>query len=211
MWLPTLFLICLVGTVLEQALSWTAPLQGARNGALMGLFIAIPFVLVYALLGGIVGALSSFGPLRPHRWWLSLVPALLMVTTSLAQRISDRIRPERRFQRWTTVSLPDSVRDLRHKWTGGYFFDYMDTYRFRCSPSDTERLVDFLSLAKQRDNKEGQLTRLTMLQLDDEADHVDEWENLELWRPARPLGKADFLLFYTDASHTRVLIVYGTI
>ena len=193
-------------------MSYTDAAEGFMNGLMFGAFIA-PFLLLYLVPLAAVGMLlGSWRPLRPWRRWLGLALPLAAILATVAPRVKDRLEPGRRFERLTGVAFPREARNLEVFWWGGLLADRTDTYTFDCPKAETERLIRELGLQRtefqDRVNESGPGPSFAPLERG--------WPNPELWRDPSPIGPRTpprgfhFLILFTDETHTRVHILYGT-
>ncbi len=190
--------------VLDQAVRWSSPMEGALNGIVQTIFTWLAWLFfVLPLNLGIYG-LYRWRRWERHRTLAILAPAFACVLLVLAGFAFDPPTPAGRLRRFTGASFPLSARDLRTHFTGGGVADYSDTYYFRCSAADTKQLISALSLTP--------------------ADQFDQdmfatppfrgWPDPSTWTGRRVYrGGRDKWFYYlaTDASQQQVYLFVGCI
>lgn len=207
LWVAILWLIGWLGICADQAVSYTNPLEGLASGAIQGIFVS-PFLLIYLIPAGLIGrAIGSVRCLRPYRWWISLILPLGLTVAPVVLGIMDRVEPGRRFERFTKISLPENPKDLKVSFSGGFLPDYRDTYTFECPRDETDEFIHRLGLKKAGDNR----THVMGMPGGDFSPEQQGWKNPERWESPARLGTTDYFELFTDESHTRVHVVYGTI
>ena len=206
LWVPVLWLIGWLGVCADQAVSNTNPLEGLASGAIQGIFVS-PFLLIYLIPAGLVGmAIGSAKCLRPWRWYVSLVLPLGLSFGPLVFRIADRVEPGRRFERFTKARFPENPKNLRILFSGGFLPDYCDTYTFECPRDETDDLIRRLGLEKVGDHR----THVHGMPGGDFSPERNGWKNPERWVSPNRLGMTDYFELFTDGSHTRLHVVYGS-
>lgn len=140
------FVILVSAFVIDQACRWSDPLEGNLNGLVHSILLGPGWFIIILPL-----SLVIYGVFRWRRWERNrslavLAPSLACFLATLAGLIVDPPTAPHRFYRFTEVNLPASVRDIRTHFTGGGLADYGDTYYFRCSAEDTDRLIAALGL-----------------------------------------------------------------
>lgn len=207
LWVVIVYLIGWLGICVDQAVSYTNPLEGLASGAIQGIFVS-PFLLIYLIPAGLIGrAIGSINRLRPCRWWISLILPLGLTVAPVIFRIMDRVEPGRRFERFTGVAFPAHRENLQVAFSGGFLADYCDTYTFECPRDETENFIRELGLQKAGDNR----SRVHGMPGGDFSPEQHGWKNPERWEPSNRLGTTDFFELFTDESHSRVHVVCGTI
>jgi hypothetical protein len=210
-WLVRLWLLGWLGMCLDRAVAHTDVGEGVMSGLLLGVFLAPLQLLFLVPLAAIGLLLGSWRPLRRWRRWLGLALPVAAILTSVVFGVKDRLEPGRRFERSTQVALPRDARNLKVYWSGGLLADITDTYTFDCPKAETERLIRELRL--RRDEVLDPVRNRGLYGFDPLE---RGWKNPELWREPSPIGsptpqrRFHFLKMYTDESHTRVHIIYGT-
>jgi hypothetical protein len=150
--LGTSFLLFTGSFVVDQAFRWTNPLEGILSGIVQVLVTGIAW-LFYGLLPGLL----MYGLYRWRGWSrfrtvAIIAPGIVACSFVLAGLILSPTTPARRLKRFTGADLPASARDLRTCFTGGGLADYGDTYYFRCSATDTNKLIEALHLSPESIN-----------------------------------------------------------
>ena len=56
--------------------------------------------------------------------------------------------PQKRFQSFAKVHLPEDTEDLRYHFSGGGLADYTDTYYFQTTPKEIDRLISEMNLSE---------------------------------------------------------------
>lgn len=206
-WLLCLWLIAWLGICADQATSYTNFGEGLVSGVVQGFFHS-PILMIPLIPVGLIGwAIGSISWLRPARWRISLILPMVLSLLPAVTRVRDRWEPGRRFERMTEVAFPKDARNVVVSFTGGYMMDIGESYTFECSKEQTDVLIRRLGLKKSdylRSNVHG------MPGGDFSPGRVG-WQGGERWASAKDVGHTDFFELFTDESHTRVHIVYGTI
>lgn len=135
------FIIFNTGFVIAQTLRWTNPLAGLANG----LFHSIVWSVVWLMLMlpwslGVYFFYSKKLDIR-HRAQCILAPAWLMLILSLGSLILQPPTAQKRFERLANLKFPTPVEDLNTNFMGGGLADFSDTYYFKTSSSEIERII----------------------------------------------------------------------
>ena len=114
--------------VLDQAVRWSHPLEGALNGLLQTIFTGFAWLFFVLPLSLGIHGLYRWRHWERHRTRAILAPASACVLFVLAGFVFDPPTPSHRLHRFTGARLPASARDLRTHFRGGGLADYGDTY-----------------------------------------------------------------------------------
>lgn len=144
--LLTSFALFISACVLDQAVRWSNPFEGALNGVLQTVFTGFAWLFfILPLSLGIYG-LYRWRRWERHRIIAILAPSLACHLLVLAGFVFDPPTPSHRLHRFTGAQLPSTGHNFRTHFTGGGLADVLDTYYFRCSAAETDRLISELGL-----------------------------------------------------------------
>lgn len=198
-WVATVWLIGYLGIIAKQAVSLESPLEGIKEGAIMGAVFS-PFMLLTTLPLGWLGIwIASRKSLQRHKLWMSLLLPVLFSFAGAVDAAVDRIRPHKRFERATGAQLPRDARMERCFFEGtSGIADATYYFEFTCSPEETGRLIRELDL--QQDHSPAGGTRAKAWKVE------ERWNRVDL-----DTRGADYVELETNASRTRVLVIAGWI
>ena len=75
-------------------------------------------------------------------------PSILIMILLAASLIIDPQNPANRFNRFAKTELPINAQDINFRFSGGGFADYADTYYFKTTSKEVDRLIADLGLAE---------------------------------------------------------------
>ena len=129
------------GFVVSQALRWTNHFLGLLNGLFQTIFFSFGWCMFF--LPWSLGVLYCFGKKvdKGRRTQWILAPAWLVLILVMGGLAFDFPTVEKRFERFAKVDFPSQVGDLNTHFMGGGFMDYSDTYYFKASSSEIERII----------------------------------------------------------------------
>ena len=189
----------LLGNLRKAAVSLESPLEGIKQGAMIGAVFS-PFMLLITVPLGWLGVwIASWKPLKPHKLWISLVLPVFFSFVDVVDAAVDRIYPRKRFERATGAQLPRDAKMERCFFEGtSGLADATYYYEFTCSPEETGRLIRELDLKKDHSSAGGTGAKA--------------WKTEERWNSGdlRDRG-ADYVELETNASRSRVFVVAGWI
>ncbi len=215
-WIGIIWLIGWIGMILCDAIRWSDPLAGALSGAIQGLFLS-PFLLIVTLPAALLGwGIGSWRRLRPRRLALSFLFAAIVPLGQMGLELKARLQPGSRFTGLTGVAFPRDAKVSHCDLEGGGFADLSYTYVFTCSSAETDRLIRELMLTKSHDG--GSSLGWSAGAGSTVSGDGGSWTVEEVWNFMRNFvpgeshpGGADFIELQTDASHTQVRLICGTI
>jgi hypothetical protein len=191
--------------VLDQAFRWTDPLEGIASGAFQVVFTGFAW-----LFYGLVPGLLIYGLYRWRAWQrfrtVAIVsPGIVAAVLAIGGLVFSPTTPATRLKRFTGAELPSSAHDLRTHFTGGGITDYGDTYFFRCTPADTDKLIQALHLSPAEPDDARMFQRIS-----------PDWPDPSAWRESRIYrgGRDEAGWFYyllTDSSREQVYLLIGCI
>jgi hypothetical protein len=132
--------------VLDQAVRWSNPIDGAINGIFQTIVTGFAWLLYVLPLTLFIHLLFRRRRWERYRMLALLAPAIACVLLVLVGFVISPPTASHRFHQFTGVRLPSSAREVRAHFTGGGLADFGDTYYFRCSASETDRLISTLGL-----------------------------------------------------------------
>ncbi len=149
------FAIFIVAFVIDQTFRWSNHFDGFKSGGLQGAILGVAWCLIYVLPWSLI----VIGVHRWRKWTRSrngyvLAPSWLVFTLFIAGLLFSPPTAGRRFRDRTKIDLPGDASDLRYKLTGGGFADKIDTYYFRTSPQQVERLIEGVKLTERKSDLE---------------------------------------------------------
>ncbi len=136
------------GYAVEQTIRWTNHWDGLRNGLFhMAVFCvaAAIYLIPWAL---IVHFCYRKRTSQKRRTLWMLGPSILMCLLSLFSLLSSPPTPERRFERLAKAEFPRQVEDLKTRFTGGGLTDFGDTYYFKTTSTEIDRLIREMKLTE---------------------------------------------------------------
>jgi 4-amino-4-deoxy-L-arabinose transferase-like glycosyltransferase len=204
------FLIFLVGFAFEQALRWSNHLDGLLSGLVQSGILGVAWCLIYVLPWSLI----IFGLYRWRRWWRFrtqwiLAPSILIAILSIGSLLTNPQSPSNRFKRFAKTNLPANAQDLHFHFTGGGFADYGDTYFFRTTPSEVDRLISDLRLSEDEFYGQEGMSHAIVSPFSDCPDfsswkggkQFKGWDERQRW----------FYYLITDSTRTQVYVMIGCI
>jgi hypothetical protein len=199
------FVISVSGYIIDQTVRWSDHVRGAFNGLIhvfLTGFVWLLFVLPLSLL---IYGLFRWRGWQRFRSPAILLPAIVFFVLGVANLFTNPPTAANRLQRLAHVELPPTGRDIRTHFTGGGMADHGDTYYFRCSPDDTERLIRALKLQPtSHDFEQSHFDRAPFPSWPDPS----TWAGSTLYRGNREDGPWFFYL-RTDAAREQVYLFVG--
>lgn len=127
----------------------------------------------------------------------------------LVSLLVDPPSPTKRFEKFTKTSLPGNAWDLHFRFTGGGIADYGDTYYFKTTPSEVDRLIEELGLVEDEVYGQEGMSYTIIKTLEDCPD-FSSWEGSKQfkgWDERRHW----FYYLITDSTRTQVYVMVGSI
>lgn len=133
--------------IVDQTFRWTNPVDGFLNG-LFHVMITGPAWLVMGLIPGLlIQGLYRWRGWKRFRAMAIISPGLVYFVIGLTGLITSPPTAAGRLKKTGGAELPSTARDILTQFTGGGLTDYGDIYCFRCSPADTDKLIQALRLS----------------------------------------------------------------
>lgn len=202
------FVISVSGYIIDQTVRWSDPVRGLVNGLIHAFFLyGIIWILFVLPLSLLIYGLFRWRGWQRFRSQAVLLPAITLFLLQVASLFTNPPTVANRLRRFADVDLPASARDIRANFTGGGIADYGDTYYFRCTPDDTERLIRALKLYAVTDAFELEQDPLKRAPLPSWPD-PSTWTGSTLYRGDRD-GGSWFFYLRTDAVREQVYLLVG--
>lgn len=136
--------------MIEQAIRWTNHLEGLFSGlihlAYFSLGAAI-YLIPWALI--VHFSFRKRASQKRRTLWM-LGPSILMCLLSISSLITNPPTAQNRFRAFTKAELPTNLNDLKTHFSGGGFADYGDTYYFKTSSTEIDRLIHEMKLEEDK-------------------------------------------------------------
>ena len=201
------FLVFNLGFVVDQSLRWSNHLQGFMNG--------IFHIMVYGIVWFVYlipWSLIIFGLYRWKKWsrfrtaWL-LTPSVLISTAIIIGLLISPPSPHKRFLRFTKTQLPSNAKELLYEFSGGGLADYSDTYYFRTTPEEIDRLITEMNLME-----DGRFKDDHYIPIHSPADWPDfkGWNNSKLYQASSDKGWFYYYLLVNE-DRNEVYVLVGSI
>ena len=195
-----------VGFVISQTVRWTDHMAGFVNGLFHLLFMS--FVWPIYMVPWCLAVWFSYRKResKRHRTLWILGPAILLSLVGVLGVVIDPPSPEKRFEAFTKTRLPTNHSDLEVHFSGGGVADYGDTYYFKTTPSEIDRLIREMKMEEETLSEHG-FAWTQMKQLPGSPD-------FKSWKGARQYKWFDsklhwFSYLITDAAKTQAYIFVG--
>lgn len=196
-----------VGYMIEQTIRWTNHLEGFMSGlihlALFSIGAAI-YLIPWALI--VHFSFRKRANQRRRTLWM-LGPSILMSLLSIVSLITNPPNAEQRFLRFSKTELPANLSDLKTDFSGGGFADYGDTYYFKTSSAEIDRLIREMKLEEDEYYSQQEFPDSFIKVLPDSPDYRKwvggkkfvAWDDRQHW----------FYHLITDATKTQAYIFVG--
>jgi hypothetical protein len=138
------------GYVVDQAVRWTDHLQGLVNGLFHMLFLSMAWPIY--MLPWCLAVYFSYRKRKSKKnrtLWI-MGPAMLMSLFTLGMLVFQPPSAARRFESFTKTKLPENLTDLETHFSGGGIADYGDTYYFKTSSAEIDRLIREMKLEEDK-------------------------------------------------------------
>ena len=156
-WLIALGLMGWIGIIIWQALAWTDLKTGLHHGVIAGGLVSPFLLLLTAPLGAMGWSLGKMRRFSRYQLAASLIFPAAVIFIPAVSATMDRMKPERRFERFTGVPLPVGMKFEQVTFEGGLFPANFDTCIFTCSPTKTVALIAVLKLEYQGNGGSGSI------------------------------------------------------
>ncbi len=151
---PSLLLLLAVSFALftgsymvDQTFRWTNPVDGFLNGLFHVMFTGPAWLVMGLIPGLLIQGLYRWRGWKRFRSVAIISPGLVYCVMGLSGLITSPPTAGGRLKKTSGVELPSTARDILTQFTGGGLMDYGDIYCFRCSPADTDKLIQALRLS----------------------------------------------------------------
>jgi hypothetical protein len=134
------------GYVVEQTIRWTNHIDGLLNGLFHMAFFGIASTIYLIPWALIVHFSYRKRASQARRTLWMLGPSILMSLLVLSGLFTDPPTPQNRFRNFAKTELPTEMSDLTAYFRGGGVSDYGDTYYFKTSSAEIERLIREMKL-----------------------------------------------------------------
>jgi hypothetical protein len=191
--------------VLDQAFRWTDPLEGIASGAMQAVLAGIAWLFFGLAPGLLIHGIYRWRGWQRFRTVAIASPGIAALALAIIGLVFSPTTPATRLKRFTGADLPSSAHDIRTHFSGGGFADYSDTYFFRCSSTDTNKLIQALHLGLAEPHDKEMFHRIS-------PDWPDPstWLGSSIYRGGRDNG-AWFYYLLTDSSREQVYLLIGCI
>lgn len=193
-----------VGYVIDQTVRWTDHLTGLYNGLFHMAFFGmawgvymIPWILI-------VYFCYRKRETQARRTLWIIGPSVLVSLITLSGLVTNPPTPEGRFKQFAGSELPTDLRDLKTHFKGGGIYDYGDSYYFKTSSAEIERLITEMKLEKSDYFNPRSSVRRWYVEMPD----IRKWdgpERYERW----PDHSNWFYYLITDSAKTQAYIFVG--
>jgi hypothetical protein len=204
------FLAFPFGYTIDQTFRWTNHWEGFLSGLIQGGMLGIPWCLIYILPWSLI----IFGLYRWRRWqrfrtqWI-LAPSILIVAVMIGSLIVSPPSPAKRFKNFAKTELPANAQDLCFRFSGGGIADYADTYYFKTTSEEVDRIIADMGLEEDEFYGREGMSHTTITQLKgcpdfsswEGAKQFKGWDERQHW----------FYYLITDSTRTQVYVMVGCI
>ncbi|MEO5917652.1 MAG: hypothetical protein ABIS50_25705 [Luteolibacter sp.] len=147
-WVLVLWIAAWTSLCAEQAFTNTDLDRVLKMSLIIAAF-ASPFMLLILVPLGLIGrAIGNWKPIRPYRWWVSLVLPLVFCARPVVSAVRERMDPALGFKSYFDAELPKSARHLTVNINNIILSDVSASYSFECSREETVRLIQTLDLKR---------------------------------------------------------------
>jgi hypothetical protein len=197
------------GFVIEQTIRWTNHLDGLMSGLIHLIFFSIGaaiYLIPWALI--VHFSFRKRANQKRRTLWM-LGPSILMCLLSISSLVTNPPTPRHRFKQLAKADLPAKMESLNYHFSGGGLADYHDTYYFKTSPTEVDRLIREMGL--EEDEFYGdQSTSHTIISPLPGSPDFKKWPGHMQFRGGRDEGSWHYYLI-TDKLKTQVYINVGCI
>lgn len=192
--------------VVDQSIRYTNHLEGLVSGLVHVFFTGIGWVVYFLPWSLLVYAMYVWRKWNRFRTAWIITPALLCFLWQLSGLITSPPTPQHRLKQYASATLPLGSEGLRYYFRGGGVADYSDTYYFKCSKADVDRLI--LEMQLEQDPSFEQLEAWWPIVALPDAPDPKTWKAARMYR-RNDDGWSYYLLVNADS--TEVYIHYGCI
>lgn len=197
------------GYMIGQTIRWTNHIDGLLNGlfhmAILGVGSVI-YLIPWALI--VHFSFRRRASQRRRTLWM-LGPSIVMSLLSLYSLFADPPTARQRFSKFAKTELPVTLSDLKTNFTGGGLADYGDTYYFKTSSAEIDRLIREMKLEEDKYYSQQKSPYSIIKVLPDSPDYrkwvgakkFTAWDDRKRW----------FYHLITDATKTQAYVFVGCI
>ena len=198
-----------VGYMIEQAIRWTNHFDGLMVGLVHLAFfcLAAPIYLIPWALIVHFSFRKRTNQKRRTLWMLG--PSILMCLLSISSLVTNPPTPWHRFKQLAKADLPAKMESLNFHFSGGGLADYHDTYYFKTSPTEVDRLIREMRLEEDEFYGDSSTSHTIIGPLPGSPD-FKKWLEHKQFRGGRDEGSWHYYLI-TDKLKTQVYINVGCI
>lgn len=184
---------------------WSSPLSGVANGIGHLPLITVLFGILIMPLLGLLWVFLSFLQVT-MRWKLAwaLVPAMVLLGSSLTAVVFFPVDSRDRFYHWTGTVVPASAVDFRAFHSGGWMRDYFDVYYFEAESEAVTALLTTGLYERTDDYPISRRQPLPIGTLPSGWPNPTTWDGVEVYRQEHTWGVC---LLVTDSSRSRVMVI----
>jgi len=197
------------GYVIEQTIRWTNHLDGLMSGLIHLIFfsIASPIYLIPWALIVHFSFRKRTNQKRRTLWMFG--PSILMCLLSIVSLVTNPPTPSHRFKQLAKADLPAKMESLNYYFSGGGLADYHDTYYFKTSSAEIDRLIREMGLEEDEFYGDRSTSHTIISPLPGSPD-FKKWPEHIQFRGGRDEGSWHYYLI-TDKLKTQVYINVGCI
>ena len=195
------------GYAVDQTIRWTNHMDGLLNGLFHMAFCGIASA-VYMIPWALIVHFSyrkRASQARRTLWMLG--PSILMSLLAISSLFTNPPTPQNRFRNFAKIDLPTEMSDLATHFRGGGVSDYGDTYYFKTSSAEIDRLISKMKLEEDEYFSEQEAPHSFITVLPGCPDYAEwkgakrykGWDDREHW----------FYHLITDSAKTQAYIFVG--
>jgi len=139
--LPLSYALFAAGYLVDQAMRWSDPLAGLRNGLFQLPLFTCPWVFFALPIPLVIDGFYRMAKARRFRRAALLTPAALVLIVFITRLAMHPTTPATRLADFASVHLPASAQHLQTWFTGGGRHPYADSYAFTCSAEDIAKFI----------------------------------------------------------------------
>ena len=136
-------------------------------------------------------------------------PSILMCLLSISSLVTNLPTPKYRFKQLAKADLPANLESLNYRFSGGGLSDYSDTYYFKTSSAEIDRLIREMGLEEDEFYGDSSTSHTIISPLPGSPD-FKKWLEHKQFRGGRDEGSWHYYLI-TNKLKTQVYINVGCI
>ena len=197
------------GYAVDQTIRWTNHMDGLLNGLFHMAFFGIASAIYLIPWALIVHFSYRKRESQARRTLWMLGPSILMNLVVISGLFTNPPTPQNRFRNFTKTELPAGLSDLKANFAGGGVADFRDTYYFKTSTAEIERLINEMKLEEDEHFSKRKSTHPFIKVLPGCPDYAE-------WEGAKRYGGWDdrehwFYHLITDSAKSQAYIFVGCI